>query len=104
MCCFCRILVGAPRARGLGHLRRTHTGALYRCPITAEEFDCERVDIDGDGQINSIATHTYTQKTHLHTQLHILHIKVNFNTQADIYTQQCLFDVAVMNRMKAIYK
>ncbi|XP_047666119.1 integrin alpha-7 isoform X5 [Tachysurus fulvidraco] len=42
------ILVGAPRARGLGHLRHTHTGALYRCPITAEEFDCERVDIDGD--------------------------------------------------------
>ncbi|XP_060766552.1 integrin alpha-7 isoform X2 [Neoarius graeffei] len=42
------ILVGAPRARGLGHMRHTHTGALYRCPITAEEFDCERVNIDGD--------------------------------------------------------
>ncbi|KAJ7999299.1 hypothetical protein DPEC_G00192940 [Dallia pectoralis] len=42
------ILVGAPRARGLGVMRNQHTGALYRCPITSEEFDCERVDIDGD--------------------------------------------------------
>uniref|UniRef100_A0A3B1K3K6 Integrin subunit alpha 7 n=1 Tax=Astyanax mexicanus TaxID=7994 RepID=A0A3B1K3K6_ASTMX len=42
------LLVGAPRARGLGALRNSHPGALYRCPITAEEYDCERVDIDGD--------------------------------------------------------
>nr|XP_046168297.1 integrin alpha-7 [Oncorhynchus gorbuscha] len=42
------ILVGAPRDRGLGVMRRQRTGALYRCPITGEEFDCERVDIDGD--------------------------------------------------------
>ncbi|KAL7837461.1 hypothetical protein SRHO_G00271720 [Serrasalmus rhombeus] len=42
------LLVGAPRARGLGTLRNSHPGALYRCPITAEEYDCERVDIDGD--------------------------------------------------------
>uniref|UniRef100_A0A8K9XAM5 Integrin subunit alpha 7 n=1 Tax=Oncorhynchus mykiss TaxID=8022 RepID=A0A8K9XAM5_ONCMY len=42
------ILVGAPRDRGLGLMRRQRTGALYRCPITGEEFDCERVDIDGD--------------------------------------------------------
>ncbi|KAL7843017.1 hypothetical protein AOLI_G00245290 [Acnodon oligacanthus] len=42
------LLVGAPRARGLGTLRKSHPGALYRCPITAEEYDCERVDIDGD--------------------------------------------------------
>uniref|UniRef100_A0A673Z260 Integrin subunit alpha 7 n=1 Tax=Salmo trutta TaxID=8032 RepID=A0A673Z260_SALTR len=42
------ILVGAPRDRGLGFMRRQRTGALYRCPITGEEFDCERVDIDGD--------------------------------------------------------
>ncbi|XP_046731047.1 integrin alpha-7 isoform X2 [Silurus meridionalis] len=46
------ILVGAPQARGLGHLRHIHTGALYRCPITAEEFDCERVDIDGDVSVD----------------------------------------------------
>ncbi|XP_062842262.1 integrin alpha-7 isoform X2 [Trichomycterus rosablanca] len=46
------ILVGAPRARGLESLRHTHTGALYRCPITAEEFDCERVHIDGDVSLN----------------------------------------------------
>uniref|UniRef100_A0A4W4G517 Integrin alpha-2 domain-containing protein n=1 Tax=Electrophorus electricus TaxID=8005 RepID=A0A4W4G517_ELEEL len=44
------VLVGAPRARGLGTLRNSHPGALYRCPITAEEYDCERVDIDGDGE------------------------------------------------------
>lgn len=43
-----RILVGAPRDRGLGLMRRQRTGALYRCPITGEEYDCERVDIDGD--------------------------------------------------------
>uniref|UniRef100_A0A8C7CXV0 Integrin subunit alpha 7 n=1 Tax=Oncorhynchus kisutch TaxID=8019 RepID=A0A8C7CXV0_ONCKI len=42
------ILVGAPRARGLGMMQRKRPGALYRCPITGEEFDCERVDIDGD--------------------------------------------------------
>uniref|UniRef100_A0A8C9TK37 Integrin subunit alpha 7 n=1 Tax=Scleropages formosus TaxID=113540 RepID=A0A8C9TK37_SCLFO len=42
------ILVGAPRARGLGALQGSRPGALYRCPITAEEYDCERVDIDGE--------------------------------------------------------
>uniref|UniRef100_A0A8B9HNZ6 Integrin alpha-2 domain-containing protein n=1 Tax=Astyanax mexicanus TaxID=7994 RepID=A0A8B9HNZ6_ASTMX len=46
------LLVGAPRARGLGALRNSHPGALYRCPITAEEYDCERVDIDGDGNLD----------------------------------------------------
>ncbi|XP_031423123.1 integrin alpha-7 isoform X2 [Clupea harengus] len=42
------ILVGAPRARGLGTMANIYPGALYRCPITAEEYDCERVDIDGE--------------------------------------------------------
>uniref|UniRef100_A0A4W5QZF1 Integrin subunit alpha 7 n=1 Tax=Hucho hucho TaxID=62062 RepID=A0A4W5QZF1_9TELE len=42
------ILVGAPRDRGMGLMRRQRPGALYRCPITGDEFDCERVDIDGD--------------------------------------------------------
>ncbi|XP_066527956.1 integrin alpha-7 isoform X2 [Hoplias malabaricus] len=42
------LLVGAPQARGLGSLRNSRPGALFRCPITAEEYDCERVDIDGD--------------------------------------------------------
>uniref|UniRef100_A0A4W4G4C6 Integrin alpha-2 domain-containing protein n=1 Tax=Electrophorus electricus TaxID=8005 RepID=A0A4W4G4C6_ELEEL len=46
------VLVGAPRARGLGTLRNSHPGALYRCPITAEEYDCERVDIDGDVRLD----------------------------------------------------
>ncbi|KAJ8259546.1 hypothetical protein GJAV_G00170690 [Gymnothorax javanicus] len=41
-----RILVGAPQARGRKAQRHTRPGALYRCPVTAEEHDCERVDID----------------------------------------------------------
>ena len=45
-----RILVGAPRAAGQGAQQGTRPGALFRCPITPEEYDCERVDIDGDGQ------------------------------------------------------
>uniref|UniRef100_A0A8C5CF11 Integrin alpha-2 domain-containing protein n=1 Tax=Gadus morhua TaxID=8049 RepID=A0A8C5CF11_GADMO len=44
------ILVGAPRAAGQGAQQGTRPGALFRCPITPEEYDCERVDIDGDGQ------------------------------------------------------
>ncbi|CAL8380361.1 unnamed protein product [Boreogadus saida] len=43
-----RILVGAPRAAGQGAQQGTRPGALFRCPITPEEYDCERVDIDGD--------------------------------------------------------
>ncbi|MGH0159740.1 UNVERIFIED_CONTAM: hypothetical protein FKN15_057780 [Acipenser sinensis] len=43
-----RILVGAPQARGLPSQGANHTGALYQCPITGEEWDCERVDIDED--------------------------------------------------------
>ncbi|KAL1265145.1 hypothetical protein QQF64_003172 [Cirrhinus molitorella] len=39
------ILVGAPQARGVGPLRSSRPGALYRCPVTPEK--CERVDIDG---------------------------------------------------------
>uniref|UniRef100_A0A3Q1BEE9 Integrin alpha-2 domain-containing protein n=1 Tax=Amphiprion ocellaris TaxID=80972 RepID=A0A3Q1BEE9_AMPOC len=42
------ILVGAPQAAGQGKLRGSRPGALFRCPITPEEYDCERVDIDGD--------------------------------------------------------
>uniref|UniRef100_A0AAQ5Y7D7 Integrin alpha-2 domain-containing protein n=1 Tax=Amphiprion ocellaris TaxID=80972 RepID=A0AAQ5Y7D7_AMPOC len=44
------ILVGAPQAAGQGKLRGSRPGALFRCPITPEEYDCERVDIDGDGE------------------------------------------------------
>ncbi|KAK6466971.1 integrin alpha-7-like [Huso huso] len=46
--CSFRILVGAPQARGLPSQGANHTGALYQCPITGEEWDCERVDIDED--------------------------------------------------------
>ncbi|XP_037629562.1 integrin alpha-7 isoform X1 [Sebastes umbrosus] len=42
------ILVGAPQAAGQGLLRGSRPGALFKCPITPEEYDCERVDIDGD--------------------------------------------------------
>lgn len=51
-CHFChlRILVGAPQAAGQGRLRGSRPGALFRCPVTPEEYDCERVDIDGDGE------------------------------------------------------
>lgn len=34
----------------MGKMRGSRPGALFRCPITEEEFDCERVDIDGDGE------------------------------------------------------
>ncbi|XP_017264296.1 integrin alpha-7 isoform X1 [Kryptolebias marmoratus] len=42
------ILVGAPQAAGKGLLRGSRPGALFRCPITPEEYDCERVNIDED--------------------------------------------------------
>uniref|UniRef100_A0A8C4SSY0 Integrin subunit alpha 7 n=1 Tax=Erpetoichthys calabaricus TaxID=27687 RepID=A0A8C4SSY0_ERPCA len=42
------ILVGAPQASGLQTQKSKRTGALYQCPITAEQQDCERVDIDED--------------------------------------------------------
>ncbi|XP_031700495.1 integrin alpha-7 isoform X1 [Anarrhichthys ocellatus] len=42
------ILVGAPQAAGQGLLRGIRPGALFKCPITPEEYDCERVDIDGE--------------------------------------------------------
>ncbi|KAM6927399.1 integrin alpha-7 [Xenentodon cancila] len=42
------ILVGAPQAPGRGLLRGSRPGALFKCPVTPEEYDCERVDIDGD--------------------------------------------------------
>lgn len=47
--CSHRILVGAPQAAGRGPLSGSRPGALFRCPITPEEYDCERVDIDGEG-------------------------------------------------------
>uniref|UniRef100_A0A8C4SNG0 Integrin subunit alpha 7 n=1 Tax=Erpetoichthys calabaricus TaxID=27687 RepID=A0A8C4SNG0_ERPCA len=46
------ILVGAPQASGLQTQKSKRTGALYQCPITAEQQDCERVDIDEDGKSN----------------------------------------------------
>ncbi|KAM3878059.1 integrin alpha-7 [Diretmus argenteus] len=42
------ILVGAPQAAGEGQLQGSRPGALFKCPVTPEEYDCERVDIDGE--------------------------------------------------------
>ena len=42
--------MGAPQAAGQGLMRGTRPGALFKCPITPEEYDCERVDIDGEGE------------------------------------------------------
>uniref|UniRef100_A0A8C5DSH4 Integrin alpha-2 domain-containing protein n=1 Tax=Gouania willdenowi TaxID=441366 RepID=A0A8C5DSH4_GOUWI len=42
------ILVGAPQAAGRGLLTGSRPGALFKCPITAEEYDCLRVDIDSE--------------------------------------------------------
>ncbi|XP_047439338.1 integrin alpha-7 isoform X6 [Mugil cephalus] len=51
------ILVGAPQAAGQGLLRGSRPGALFRCPITPEEYDCERVDIDGDVSLDRESKH-----------------------------------------------
>ncbi|TNM88700.1 hypothetical protein fugu_004954 [Takifugu bimaculatus] len=51
------ILVGAPQAAGQGPLRGSRPGALFRCPITPEEYDCERVDIDGEVSLNRESKH-----------------------------------------------
>lgn len=51
------ILVGAPQAAGQGLLRGSRPGALFRCPITPEEYDCERVDIDGEVSLNRESKH-----------------------------------------------
>ncbi|XP_051957911.1 integrin alpha-7 isoform X1 [Xyrauchen texanus] len=49
------ILVGAPQARGVGSLRSSRPGALYRCPVTTEK--CERVDIDGNVSVERESKH-----------------------------------------------
>uniref|UniRef100_A0A672YE71 Integrin subunit alpha 7 n=1 Tax=Sphaeramia orbicularis TaxID=375764 RepID=A0A672YE71_9TELE len=46
------VLVGAPQAAGQGLMRGSRPGALFRCPITPEEYDCERVDIDGEVRLD----------------------------------------------------
>lgn len=46
------ILVGAPQAAGQGPLLGSRPGALFRCPISPEEYDCERVDIDGEVNVH----------------------------------------------------
>ncbi|KAJ8378289.1 hypothetical protein AAFF_G00244240 [Aldrovandia affinis] len=51
------ILVGAPQARGRNAQVNTRPGALYRCPISAEEYDCERVDIDGEVETDRESKH-----------------------------------------------
>ncbi|XP_011918941.1 PREDICTED: integrin alpha-7 isoform X5 [Cercocebus atys] len=40
------LLVGAPQALALPGQQANHTGGLFACPLSLEETDCYRVDID----------------------------------------------------------
>ncbi|KAM4794721.1 integrin alpha-7 isoform 2-T3 [Rhinophrynus dorsalis] len=40
------LLVGAPQASGLPDQHAKRTGGLYGCPLTADQWDCVRIDID----------------------------------------------------------
>lgn len=42
----CRLLVGAPLGQNL-QPQTNHSGALFKCPITARGDDCEQVITDG---------------------------------------------------------
>lgn len=53
---FCRLLIGAPRARALSNQRANITGGLYSCDITNHPNDCRRVDFDNDGKFNVFKT------------------------------------------------
>lgn len=41
-----RLLVGAPLGKNL-QPGTNHSGALYRCPVTTNFYDCEQVVTDG---------------------------------------------------------
>lgn len=45
----CRLLVGAPQALALPGQQANRTGGLFACPLSLEETDCYRVDIDQGG-------------------------------------------------------
>ncbi|XP_064408505.1 integrin alpha-7 isoform X1 [Latimeria chalumnae] len=49
---FSRILVGAPQALALANQQANRTGALFSCPLTKEDDDCEQVEIDGEVDLN----------------------------------------------------
>jgi hypothetical protein len=44
-----RLLVGAPQALALPGQQANRTGGLFACPLSLEETDCYRVDIDRGG-------------------------------------------------------
>ena len=46
----CRLLVGAPQALALPGQQANRTGGLFACPLSLEETDCYRVDIDRGGE------------------------------------------------------
>uniref|UniRef100_H3BA35 Integrin subunit alpha 7 n=1 Tax=Latimeria chalumnae TaxID=7897 RepID=H3BA35_LATCH len=46
------ILVGAPQALALANQQANRTGALFSCPLTKEDDDCEQVEIDGEVDLN----------------------------------------------------
>lgn len=48
-CPLCRLLVGAPQALALPGQQANRTGGLFACPLSLEETDCYRVDIDHGG-------------------------------------------------------
>lgn len=46
---FCRLLIGAPRAKALFNQGANITGGLYSCDITTHRDDCVRIEFDNDG-------------------------------------------------------
>ena len=46
MCC--RILIGAPRDNA-SSMSEVRPGAVYKCPLTSVQDDCEQLIIDNEG-------------------------------------------------------
>ncbi|KAF7645376.1 hypothetical protein LDENG_00205550 [Lucifuga dentata] len=48
-----RLLVGAPREKAEPHVPANKTGGVYSCPITADQLDCNRMNLIGsDTKLN----------------------------------------------------
>ncbi|KAM5287948.1 integrin alpha-7 [Ctenodactylus gundi] len=46
------LLVGAPQALALPGQQANRTGGLFACPVSSDEADCYRVDIDGGADVH----------------------------------------------------